>query len=132
MKTVFSLLVCSMMLFVSGSSDSNTTANPDPQLLVGTWKLDMSPENKTDNNFAMMRITSVGKNSIKGFFYREGVKIREGRINTQTGILYGAVVSGDNSGDYNTAFYYKNGVLYGSTHALDRDFLSVWTATKEK
>lgn len=102
----------------------------DLSLLKGVWTLDLSPENDSDFNFAKMTITSVDKNSLEGTFYRDGVKIREGRINTQRGILYAALVSGDNSGTYNTSFYYKDGILYGTTHSVDKDFLAVWTATK--
>ena len=91
----------------------------------------MSPQNKSDNNFAMMRITKVGPNSIEGEFYREGVNLQEGRINTQLGFIYAALISEDNSGKYATTFYYENGVLKGTTHSIDRDFLSVWTATKD-
>jgi hypothetical protein len=104
---------------------------PSPDVLIGEWKLDMSPQDQTDNNFAMMRIESVDDNVLKGTFYREGVAIQKGQINTQRGIVYGALVSGDNSGLYNTTFYFEDGKLYGSTHALDRNFLSVWIAEKE-
>lgn len=90
----------------------------------------MSPENTSDENFAMMEITKATNNSLEGFFYREGVEIQEGRINTQTGIIYAALISGDNSGQYNTAFYYQDGILFGTTHSISRDFLAVWTATK--
>lgn len=103
-----------------------------PEVLIGTWKLDMSPHIEDDDNFAMMEITKVTGSEMKGTFYREGVKLREGRINTQRGIVYGALISGDNSGEYNTTFYYEDGKLYGSTHAIERGFLSVWIATKEK
>jgi hypothetical protein len=102
----------------------------DLNVLVGKWKLDMTPENKTDSIYADMEITKVTNNSLEGFFYREGVEIQEGRINIQTGIIYAALISGDNSGQYNTAFYYKDGFLFGTTHSLSRDFLSVWSATK--
>jgi hypothetical protein len=102
------------------------------QVLVGEWQLDMSPQNTNDDNFAMMEIKSINEKTFKGTFYRKGVKIREGRINTQTGVIYAALVSGDNSGEYNTSFYYQDGKLYGSTHSLDRDFLAVWVATKKQ
>lgn len=139
MKTI--LLFSSICLFVFSN---NTIANSkksskniseistvDITLLKGNWKLDLSPENDSDDNFAKMNITNVGDNSLEGYFYRDEVKIREGRINTQLGIIYGALVSGDNSGIYNTSFYYKDGLLYGATHSVDKDFLAVWTATKE-
>jgi len=128
MRTFYlTLLVLTIGIFSSCAQDINLKA----QELVGTWKLDMSPQDKSDNNFAIMIIDKVAKNSIKGTFYRKGVKIREGRINTLTHRVYGALVSGDNSGDYNTSFYLKDGKLYGSTHSLKKDFLSVWEAVKE-
>ena len=102
----------------------------DLNVLVGKWKLDMSPQDKTDSNFAMMNITKIEGNSFEGEFYRQGVKITNAQINTQLGVIYGALVSGDNSGIYNTTFYYKDGMLQGSTHSIDKKFLSVWTATK--
>ena len=121
-----------LFLFVSFCTIIQTdTPKIDSNVLIGTWKLDMTPENPNDENFAMMRIKKVKDNKLKGTFYREGVEIRDGRINTQTGTIYGALVSGDNSGDYNTSFYFKDGKLYGSTHALERGFLAVWVATKE-
>ncbi len=136
-----SIVLCSsLFLFVSIHftnpnsnrlpKNSTETATLDLALLKGDWTLDLSPENKSDDNFAKMTITRVAENSFEGTFYRDGVKIQEGRINTQRGILYAALVSGDNSGTYNTSFYYKDGILYGTTHSVDKDFLAVWTATK--
>lgn len=104
----------------------------DTQELVGKWKLDMSPQDQTDSNFAMMEITKVKGNEIHGTFYREGVKLRSGQLNTQTGTVYGALISGDNSGEYNSTFYLMDGKLYGTTHAVDREFLAVWVAVKEQ
>jgi len=100
------------------------------QQLKGTWKLDMTPENKMDSNFAIMKIDTISDNKVEGSFYREGVSIREGRTNTNCGKIYVALVSGDNSGDYNSAFYLENGKLYGTTHSLERDFLAVWVGEK--
>lgn len=124
------LFVMAMIVFsfhpYSPPSDTFST-----EVLIGTWKLDMSPQNPNDDNFAMMRINSVSGNKLRGTFYREGVGIRNGQLNTQTGIIYGALISGDNSGEYNSSFYYKDGKLYGSTHAVERGFLSVWIATKQ-
>lgn len=112
---------------ISATAQSTTS---DLAVLVGQWKLDMSPQDKTDSNFAMMNITEIEGNTFKGEFYREGVKISNAQTNTQFGIIYGALVSKDNSGTYNTTFYYKDGLLHGTTHSIDRNFLAVWTATK--
>ncbi|MEM6685383.1 MAG: hypothetical protein AAF617_06255 [Bacteroidota bacterium] len=129
MKTV-QLVACYILLVISTQIQAQTE-KVDPNILVGEWVLDMSPEKATDANFAKMIITKVDNKTLKGYFYRDGVRIRNGRINTQLGIIYGALVSGDNSGTYNTSFYYKDGKLHGSTHAVGRDFLAVWVATKK-
>ncbi len=102
----------------------------DLQYLVGLWKLDMTPENENDSNFAQMKIDKIGTNLVEGTFYREGVLIQEGRTNTQSGKIYVALVSGDNSGDYNSSFYLENGKIYGTTHSLSKDFLAVWVGEK--
>lgn len=129
MKTFYVLLV-SLLLSIPNTIKAQST-DLDLNILVGKWKLDMSPQDKTDSNFAMMVITKVEDNQFEGEFYRKGVKIRNAQINTQLGHIYAALISGDNSGSYNTTFYNKEGILYGTTHAVERNFLSVWTATKE-
>ena len=128
MKSAF-LLSLFFILCIYGDFPGESIAS-DQELLLGTWQLDMSPQDKTDANFAMMKITKVEENSFEGEFYRKGVKIKNGQINTQLGIIYGALISGDNSGTYYSTFYLKDGMLHGSTHAVNRNFLSVWTATK--
>ncbi len=125
MKTILLITIT----FLCASFDVQSQESTD--VLIGSWKLDMSPSDPNDDNFAMMQITSVKDNKLKGTFYRKGVKLKNGQINTQTNTIYGALMSGDNSGAYNTSFYYKDGKLYGTTHAVERGFLSVWIATKE-
>ena len=118
------------LLFIPIGLGAQTT-DLDLNVLVGKWKLDMSPQDETDSNFALMNITRIEGNTFKGEFYREGVKIKEGRITTSQGIIYAALVSGDNSGTYNTTFHFKDGVLHGTTHSIDKDFLAVWKAIKQ-
>ena len=130
MKTINVLLVSLLVSMAMNSCAQSTEL--DLKVLVGKWKIDLSPQDKTDANFAMMNITEIGSNTFEGEFYRDGVKIRNAQINTQLGVIYGALVSGDNSGIYNTAFYYKDGRLNGTTHSIDKKFLAVWTATKIK
>lgn len=126
------LMTFTVFVLVTSFYSFSQEGTNDLQQLVGEWKLDMSPQDTTDSNFAMMRIDKITSKSVEGTFYREGVKMREGRVNTQLDVIYVALISGDNSGDYNTTFYYKNGKLYGSTHAIKKDFLAVWTAEKIK
>lgn len=122
-------LIIISFIFISQSGYSQE-GKLDLQELAGLWKLDMSPQNKSDSNFAMMEITKIESNLVEGSFYREGVSIREGRTNTQLGKIYVALVSGDNSGEYNSSFYLENGKIYGTTHSIDRDFLAVWEGEK--
>jgi hypothetical protein len=126
---IVNVLFFGLLLSIPISMRAQST-DIDLNVLVGKWKLDMSPQDKTDSNFAMMNITKVEGKTFKGEFYREGVKIRNAQINTQLEVIYGALVSGDNSGIYNTTFYYKDGLLQGTTHSIGKDFLAVWTATK--
>lgn len=125
---MINVLLFSLLFIPIGMRAQSTDL--DLTVLVGKWKLDMSPQDKTDSNFAMMNITKIEGNSFKGEFYREGVKIKEGRITTSEGIIYAALISGDNSGTYNTSFYFKDDMLYGTTHSLGKDFLAVWNAIK--
>ena len=126
MKKLILLLI--FLFSQMGASEQSTETQT--AVLVGKWKLDLSPQDKTDSNFAMMDITNIKGDTFNGEFYRKGVKIRNGQINTQLGIVYGALISKDNSGTYNTTFYYKDGLLHGTTHSIDRNFLAVWEATR--
>ncbi len=126
MATSLFILLFLSFLYLPSSAQSD----PDPQVLVGEWQLDMSPEDPDDANFASMLIRKVGKSTFSGYFYRPGVPIREARIRISQGRVYGALLSGDNSGDYHSAFFFEDGRLHGTTHALERDFLAVWTAVK--
>lgn len=129
MKTIYVVLVSVLLSIPHLSNAQSTTIGLE--VLVGKWKLDMSPQDESDSNFAMMEISEVVDNTFKGVFYREGVQITDAQINTQLGIIYAALISGDNSGIYNSTFYYKDGILHGTTHAVNRNFLAVWTAIKE-
>lgn len=104
----------------------------NPSILEGKWILDLTPHKLNDSNFASMEITKATNATLEGYFYRTGVKITEGQINTSTGKVYCALVSGDGTGKYYTSFYYEDDKIYGTTHSIDRDFLSVWTGIKEK
>ncbi len=124
------VLICAFAVFSFAHPEVQTPTTIDTSVLIGEWKLDMTPDNPNDAVFAKMIIRKADNNSFSGIFYRDGVRIQNGRLNTQTGTLYGALISGDNSGNYNSTFYFQDGMLYGTTHAIERSFLSVWTATR--
>ena len=126
------LVLFTSLLTLTATDVPQGTDSVDLEVLVGHWQLDMSPQDQTDDNFAMMNISIIVDGTLTGEFYREGVEIRNAQTNTQLGIIYGSLISGDRSGTYNTTFYYKGGVLHGTTHAVDKNFLAVWTAVKVK
>ena len=127
MKTTilyFTLLV--LVSPFSGQVNKEQNLNSaDPAELIGHWRIDLSPENNNDDNFTKMIISSAEYNSIEGIFYRDGVKIKEGRITNSEGIIYVALISGDNSGTYNTSFRFEDGMLFGTTHYQDKNFLAI-------
>ena len=98
--------------------------------IIGTWKLDLTPENKSDEVSAIMNIESVTDKIVTGYFYNENSNIQASAINIQTGKMYVSFITADGSGNYNSTFYIYNNKLYGTTHSIGRDFLSVWTAEK--
>ncbi|MDT0593911.1 hypothetical protein [Glaciecola petra] len=127
------LITFVIFLTISGVANSaNTSPSIDNHAqLIGTWVLDMTPNNPNDNNFAKMTIDKIEKGKVYGEFYRDGVKMQYGVINKVTKRITVALVSSDNSGKYNSSFYLENGMLYGTTHAIERGFLAIWTATKQ-
>ena len=73
-------------------------------------------------------VTAIDGDTFTGTFYQSA--IQEGRINTDWGAVYFAFVTSDGSGTYHTAGRLIEGRLEGTTHALGRDFLAVWTAER--
>jgi hypothetical protein len=129
MKSIIIVLL-SFVVFSTNGWAQSAKPSPEANALLGSWNLDMTPTDKTDVNFATMEITKVNGNEINGSFYSTNVRFREGTINSQNGRIYAALVSGDGSGAYHTSFYYEDGKLYGTTHSIGRDFLSIWEAEK--
>ncbi len=113
-------------------SFSQSESNDQLNSIIGDWSLDLTPENKTDNVSAIMHIESVENHVINGFFYSEYSSIQSSSINTQTGKIHVSFVTNDNSGVYNTTFYIEDDKLYGTTHSVGRNFLSVWVGEKSK
>ena len=127
------LITFVIFLTISGVANSAKTSPSidNHAQLIGTWVLDMTPNNPNDNNFAKMTIDKIEKGKVYGEFYRDGVKMQYGVINKVTKRITVALVSSDNSGQYNSSFYLENGMLYGTTRAIERGFLAIWTATKQ-
>jgi hypothetical protein len=125
------ILAIGLSTFLSTTFAKPPTNQNVTESLIGTWILDMTPNDINDNNFAKMVVRKIDKGQFYGDFYRDGVEIQSGQINIQSERVYAALVSSDNSGSYNSTFYLEDGSLFGTTHAIERNFLAVWTATKQ-
>jgi len=122
--------IISLVLFGSFSVIAYEEHDDQINDLLGVWKIDLTPHISTDDQFASMKIDKIEEGQFFGEFYRDGVSIQQGQINAVNRI-HGALVSEDNSATYNSSFYLVDGILYGTTHAVKREFLSVWQAVKE-
>lgn len=100
----------------------------DPQSIVGTWKVDLRPTPDAAPYYETFEIKSIKNKTINGSFYYSN--ITQSNINTSWGTVYGAFQTSDASTTYYTTFKLVNGKLEGTTHAPNRDFLTVWTAER--
>lgn len=104
-------------------------SNPDYSQLEGTWEVDLTPDDPNDSVGTQMVITKADKKKLDGTFY--GSLFKESQVGFGLETIHFAFVTSDKSGDYNTAVRFVDGKMIGTTHALARDFLSVWTATRK-
>ena len=78
----------------------------------------------------MMRIDTVNSTDMVGVFYRQGVIIQQGKINSQLGSIYASLICHGNRSKYYSSFHYKGVKLYDIIHAIDRGLLGVWIIEK--
>lgn len=99
--------------------------------LLGSWRVDLtsSPgDGLKGRYYTDMVIESVQGDRVTGSFY--GSPIENGRINRSWGAIRFAFRTRDGGG----GVYHHSGemvdgrLIRGLSHAIDRDFLSVWTA----
>jgi hypothetical protein len=102
--------------------------NAEP--LLGQWRVDLtaSPsEGVNGRYYTDMVIDSVKGDRVTGTFY--GSRIENGRINRSWGGIRFAFITRDGGGVYHHSGEMVDGrLIRGLSHAIDRDFLSVWTA----
>ncbi len=138
MRSIF-LLVLSVAMASTASAADPPAAPPVPisslaaDPLVGDWRVDLTaqPEDSAGGRyFTVMTITSIADDRIAGTFY--GSVIENGRINRRWGAIRFAFMTRDGGG----GAYHHSGELVdgrylrGLSHAIDRDFLSIWTAER--
>ena len=112
----------------AGVPASPETAPTDA--FVGTWIVDLRPTPDAEPYFQEFVVESVEGGQFLGSFY--GTSVENARLNADWGPLHFAFTTDDGSGTYHTTGTLEGGVLYGTTHALGRGFLAVWTAEREE
>lgn len=99
--------------------------------LLGQWRVDLTAtpaEGTKGRYYTDMVVESVQGDRIAGTFY--GSRMENGRINRSWGGIRFAFITRDGGG----GVYHHSGemvdgrLIRGLSHAIDRDFLSVWTA----
>ena len=126
--TTASLLTALVLL--TGCTTPPVTSSPQPAKLIGVWKVDLRPDPAAAGYYQEFVVTAVQGKSFSGTFY--GAPISQARINTDWGAVRIAFVTADGSGDYNHSAVLTGDKLEGLTNSTGRDFLSYWSATKEK
>jgi hypothetical protein len=116
--------------FVVPPPSPATAPAADPNRLVGTWRVDLRPTPDAPPYYQTFVVSSAKDGGLGGTFYN--TEIRDGRTNKDWGTaVYFAFTTSDNSGAYHTAGRLtSNGRLEGTTHAVGRGFLAVWTAER--
>lgn len=122
------LTAMALTLVAAAPAVSRDTPSADP--LLGTWRVDLTNQPGDTPYYAEMVITAVKDDRIAGAFY--GSPMEKGRITRDWGTVRFAFVTRDGGGGvYNhSGELVDSRLLRGLSHALDRDFLSVWTADR--
>ncbi len=123
-------LICLLvMLGISAFTMKPTSVPVNAKDLIGTWQVDLRPNPEAAPYLQEFIVTAVDGNSFTGKFYNS--EIKQGKINTEWGVITFAFVTSDGSGAYNTMGQLKNGKLEGATHSLGRNFLMPWKGEKK-
>jgi hypothetical protein len=102
---------------------------PDAKSLVGVWSIDLRPTPDAPAYLVRMEIAEVADGSFSGAFYN-GSPISNARINTNWDGVRFAFTTSDGTGVYHTQGVLRGGRVEGSTHAIGRDYLGVWSGSR--
>jgi hypothetical protein len=136
MMRVATLVVISTLAIAAAVSPVSATppvvvAPVSAEPLLGQWRVDLTStpaEGVKGRYYTDMVIDSVKGDRVTGTFY--GSRMENGRINrTWGGIRFAFVTRDGGGGVYHHSGEMVDGrLIRGLSHAIDRDFLSVWTA----
>jgi hypothetical protein len=108
-------------------------AKSDSSQLIGKWKVDLRPTPDADPYLVNMTIKSIDAEAgtFEGTFYN-GAEMTSTQFNVDWSGVSFAFVTKDDQTKYATQGTLRGGRLSGTTHAISRDFLSVWSGQKRE
>lgn len=125
------LIVIALATSISSVIVAQQSTKPDPAKLVGLWKVDLRSNPEASAYFQKFEVKNIEDNRFTGTFY--GSEIKEARINRDWDTIYFAFTTYDGGGGaYNHSGKLVGERLEGTTHAVNRKFLAVWKAEREK
>lgn len=133
-KAILVLLCACLIVPLSGQNEGTKSAKANSEAavnwnsLIGQWKVSLHSSTGEVMGTTMFVITEAGPKSLQGTFY--GSPTRQPHLATFKGAIYLAFVTSDQNSVYHTTVRLSDARLEGSTHAIDRGFLSVWTAER--
>ena len=129
----FALLSSLALPFLAVAEDGKTAFKPAPEMLLGTWIVDLRPKPEAPAYLKKLVITSVADGKLTGTFYND-TPLQAGRINiTSSDYLCFAFFTDPGEGAYNTSGRLVSpDRLEGMTLSTSRGFLMPWHAAREK
>lgn len=115
---------------IVGCAAPATLQAPSAAMLVGTWQVDLRPLPTAEPYFQELVVTSVEGKTFTGTFY--GTPVTQARVNTDWGTVRIAFVTADGSGPYHHSAVLSGAKLEGLSNSTGRDFLSYWSATRQR
>ena len=108
---------------------SGAGAQTPAEALVGAWTVDLRPAPEAAYYAVPFVVEAATDSTMEATFY--GSPVREAVLNGAWGEVRFAFVTSDGGTTYHTTGILHDGWLEGTTHAIERGFLSYWTATRD-
>jgi len=131
MRTASIALLAAFPLVACVAGPGPAEASPaEPAALVGTWTVDLRPTPDAEPYSKTFVVERVEGRTLEGSFYDS--TLSDGHVNADWGAVHFAFTTRDGAGEYHTAGVLEGGRLRGTTHAVGRGFLAVWSAERAR
>ncbi len=117
-------------LFALLTLQSSPAAEPDPDVLIGSWDVALYFSADAPPSATVMEITAVNADgTLEGSFYQSAFETGRFRRDGESWII--SVITSDTSGIYATSGRLgPDGMIEGQTLSVGRGFLMAWTAER--